>query len=162
MAARLPSSSVAPSLAPQQSPIFGHRASSQTVCSPRPLKSFLILVNDDPVGIEVLRNEGSRGLNASQELRWSHFPFHQTHCEVFPSTTLSGTLSAIKSSSDGPSSSLLLNVDLDEAGVARYRTWCDDAREATRDDEERRTELTAVRDCAMSIVRGCEQETSAR
>lgn len=63
VAARFPSSSVAPSLPPQQSPMFGHRASSHTVCSPSPRTSFLILANDAPVGIEVFRYEGSLGLH---------------------------------------------------------------------------------------------------
>jgi hypothetical protein len=69
VAARFPSSGVAPSLPPQQSPIFGHRASSQTVCSPNPLKSFLILENEAPEGIEVLRKDGRRGLLIAQIIR---------------------------------------------------------------------------------------------
>lgn len=62
VAFRLFSSSVAFGLPPQQSPIFGHRASSHTVCSPRPLKSFFILLNDAPVGILVFKCDGNRGL----------------------------------------------------------------------------------------------------
>ncbi len=58
----LPSASVAPFFPPQQSPMLGHRASSHTVCNPRPLKSFLILLNDAPDGMEVLRYDGRRGL----------------------------------------------------------------------------------------------------
>jgi hypothetical protein len=55
VAALLPSSSPAPSLPPQQSPILGHLASSQTVWRPKPLRSFLILLKDDPEGIVVFR-----------------------------------------------------------------------------------------------------------
>lgn len=47
---------------PQHCPMFGHRASSQTVCSPNPRKSFLILLNEAEVGTSVLRYDGSRGL----------------------------------------------------------------------------------------------------
>lgn len=47
---------------PQHSPIFGQRASSQTVCKPKPRKSFLILLNEEPVGILVFRYDGKRGL----------------------------------------------------------------------------------------------------
>lgn len=50
-------------LPPQQSPILGHRASSHTVCKLSPRRSLLILLNDSPDGIEVLRYEGSRGLS---------------------------------------------------------------------------------------------------
>jgi len=52
---------------PQQSPMFGQRASSQTVCKFRPRRSFLILLNEAPDGIEVFRKEGSRGLGMSSE-----------------------------------------------------------------------------------------------
>lgn len=43
---------------PQHSPMFGHLASSQTVESPRPLKSFLMLVNLGPEGIVVFSHDG--------------------------------------------------------------------------------------------------------
>jgi len=64
VAKRLDSASDVPSFAPppQQSPMLGHRASSHTVCSPNPRRSFLILAKDSPLGIEVLRWDGSRGL----------------------------------------------------------------------------------------------------
>ena len=55
VAALRPSSSEAPSFPPQQSPILGHLASSQTVCNPRPRKSFFIFLKEFPVGIVVLR-----------------------------------------------------------------------------------------------------------
>ncbi len=55
VAPRLLSSGVAPSVPPQQSPIFGHRASSHTVCRPSPLRSFFILLNDAPVGMDVFK-----------------------------------------------------------------------------------------------------------
>jgi hypothetical protein len=55
VAALRPSASVAPGFPPQQSPMFGHLASSQTVCSPKPRRSFLILEKEAPVGMEVLR-----------------------------------------------------------------------------------------------------------
>ena len=48
---------------PQQSPMFGHLASSQTVCRFKPRRSFLILLNEGPEGIEVLRYDGNLGLN---------------------------------------------------------------------------------------------------
>ena len=66
VAALRPSASVAPSFPPQQSPIFGHRASSQTVCRFKPRRSFLILAKEAPLGMLVLRYDGSVGLNA----RW--------------------------------------------------------------------------------------------
>lgn len=66
VAALRPSASVAPSFPPQQSPIFGHRASSQTVCKFRPRRSFLIWEKEAPVGILVLRNDGRRDLVWSQ------------------------------------------------------------------------------------------------
>jgi hypothetical protein len=49
---------------PQHSPIFGHLASSQTVCKPSPRKSFLIWEYEEPVGIFAFRCDGSRGLPA--------------------------------------------------------------------------------------------------
>ena len=52
---------------PQQSPTFGQRASSQTVCKFRPRRSFLILLKEAPDGIEVFRKEGNRGLAMSSE-----------------------------------------------------------------------------------------------
>lgn len=72
VAALRPSASVAPSFPPQQSPIFGHRASSQTVCRFSPRRSFLILEKEAPVGILVLRNVGRRGLAQSRRLSWRH------------------------------------------------------------------------------------------
>ena len=62
VAALRPSASVAPSFPPQQSPIFGHRASSHTVWSFRPRKSFLILEKDAPLGMDVFKYCGRRGL----------------------------------------------------------------------------------------------------
>ena len=53
----------APLPPPQQSPIFGHLASSHTVCSPRPRRSFLIPLYDAPVAIGCFRNDGRRGLH---------------------------------------------------------------------------------------------------
>ena len=44
------------------------------------------------------------------------------HALVFPRTTRSDTRSAMKSSSDGPSSRDCLKLGLDEDGVARHRT----------------------------------------
>jgi hypothetical protein len=67
VAARLPSSGVAPSFPPQQSPILGHLASSHTVCSFSPLRSFLIWLKDPPDGIFVFRKDGSRGLKTRYE-----------------------------------------------------------------------------------------------
>jgi hypothetical protein len=79
---------------PQQSPMLGHLASSQTVCSFSPRRSSLILVNDAPVGIFVFKNEGSRG--------W----------EAFPKMTVSTSGPArTKSSRPGPASSFCLKVD---------------------------------------------------
>ena len=53
---------------PQQSPMFGQRASSQTVCKFRPRRSFLILLKEAPDGIEVFRKEGNRVLAKSSEI----------------------------------------------------------------------------------------------
>ena len=50
---------------------------------------------------------------------------------AFPSTTRSGTLSAMKSSKEGPSSSVWLKFGFDEDGVARHRT-CGRATRAAR------------------------------
>ena len=47
---------------PQHWPMFGHRASSQTVWSLRPRRSDLILLKLAEVGISVLRYRGRRGL----------------------------------------------------------------------------------------------------
>jgi hypothetical protein len=55
----------APLPPPQHSPILGHFASSQTVCNPKPRKSFLIALYDAPVGIGCFKNEGNRGLPVS-------------------------------------------------------------------------------------------------
>ena len=64
-----------------------------------------------------------------------------TYAEVLPSTTLSVTSPAMKSSSEGPSASFLLNTDLDDDGVAKYRT-CDKHLDALllEDDAERKAE----------------------
>lgn len=87
VAAVLPSSSVAPSLPPQQSPIFGHRASSQTVCKPSPRRSFLILEKDFPFGIDVFRYDGRRGLLLGQLFRrprWSITLIRTRWCSLVP------------------------------------------------------------------------------
>ena len=47
-------------LPPQQSEMFGHRASSQTVCRLRPRRSFLIFLKLSFAGIGVLSHSGSR------------------------------------------------------------------------------------------------------
>lgn len=47
-------------LPPQQSEMFGHRASSQTVCRFRPRRSFLIFLYDELSGIGVFSHEGRR------------------------------------------------------------------------------------------------------
>lgn len=47
---------------PQHCPILGHLASSHTVWRLRPRKSFLILLYEAEVGTDVLRYDGSRGL----------------------------------------------------------------------------------------------------
>jgi hypothetical protein len=99
----LSTSPEAPLLPPQQSPIFGHRASSHTVCNPRPLRSFLILLNEAPEGMEVLRYEGNLG------------------ALVLPSTTRLGGSSERKSSSEGPLARVCEKDDLDDEGVARQR-----------------------------------------
>ena len=62
VAAWRPSSAVAPSFPPQQSPMFGHRASSHTVWSLRPRRSFLIFEKEAPLGMDVFKYEGRRGL----------------------------------------------------------------------------------------------------
>lgn len=51
---------------PQHCPMFGHRASSHTVCKPSPLKSFLILLYDAEVGTAVFKYPGSRGLRGRE------------------------------------------------------------------------------------------------
>lgn len=50
-----------PLLPPQHWPIFGHLASSHTVCKPNPLRSFLILLKLADVGTDVFRYAGRRG-----------------------------------------------------------------------------------------------------
>jgi len=71
------SASVAADPPPQQSPILGHRASSQTVCRLRPRRSFLILAYEPPAGMEVLRNEGSRGLMDFYMVRRHYLKFEK-------------------------------------------------------------------------------------
>ena len=126
VAARFPSSSVAPSFPPQQSPVFGQRASSHTVCRPSPRKSFLILAKEEPVGIVVLRKDGSRGLLSAER----SFSFHRheyigliTHPFVFPNTTRSGAPSDMKSSREGPEAKVSEKPVLEDEdeGVAKVR-----------------------------------------
>ena len=148
VAALRPSASDTPSFPPQQSPMFGHRASSQTVWRPRPRRSFLIFAKEEPLGMLVFRNDGSRGLRkllAQRENEGGGIS-RSTYAFVFPRTTRSGTLSAIKSSSDGPSSSVSLKFGLDEEGVARHRT-CGRTARATRTAHDT---LEAARDMLES------------
>ena len=103
VAALRPSASLTPSLPPQQSPMFGHRASSHTVCRFRPRRSFLSLAKEAPVGMLVLRYDGSLGLQSlSVRFTFSSIVVRRTHALVFPNTIRSETLSAMKSSSEGP------------------------------------------------------------
>ena len=47
---------------PQHCPMFGQRASSQTVCRFRSRRSFLMALYEAEVGMEDLRYDGSRSL----------------------------------------------------------------------------------------------------
>ena len=107
VAALRPSVSVAPFFPPQQSPMLGHRASSQTVWSPSPLRSFLILLKDAPDGIDVLRWAGSRGLCIILYRRSSKGGGPcVTHPRMLPRTMRSGTSPETNSSREGPSASV--------------------------------------------------------
>jgi hypothetical protein len=70
----------APFPPPQHSPMLGHFASSHTVCSPKPLKSFLMALYDAPVGIGCLRNEGKRGLHVSRCLEKRSAGLAERYC----------------------------------------------------------------------------------
>ena len=124
VAARRPSSSEAPSFPPQQSPIFGQRASSQTVCRFSPLRSFLILLYEAPVGIFVFRKPGRRGLGHHPVKIKLHDLGQSTHPFVFPSTTFSMGSPEMKSSNEGPLARTWLKRDsfvFELDGVAKHR-----------------------------------------
>lgn len=86
---------------PQQSPTFGQRASSQTVCKFKPRRSFLILLKEAPEGIEVFRKEGNRGLGDVVR-NIEIYKSTCTHPFVLPRTTRSGDSSEMKSWKLGP------------------------------------------------------------
>ena len=84
----------------------------------------------------------------------------ETHWEVFPRTTRSGTLPDMKSSSEGPSSSVLLKLDLpvDEDGVASVRACAHIGATSVRDELARsKLEIRAVEraiyTCLLYVVR---------
>ena len=76
VAALRPSASDTPSFPPQQSPMLGQRASSQTVCRLSPRRSFLIFEKEEPFGMLVFRKDGNLGLyvacSAGRD-RWTHY-----------------------------------------------------------------------------------------
>ena len=121
VAARLPSASVTPSFPPQQSPMFGQRASSHTVCKPSPRRSFLILEYEAPFGIVVFKYEGNRGLCEVCQANHIIHKWECTYAFVLPRTTFSWTLSVMKSSRDGPASSVREKSVFEDDGVARLR-----------------------------------------
>lgn len=77
---------------PQHSPIFGHRASSQTVCKFKSRICSLIFEKFSPVGILVLSQGGKRNLSSSPLAR-NNFPLY--------ALDVSG-VSFIKSNKSGP------------------------------------------------------------
>lgn len=89
-------------LPPQQSEMFGHRASSQTVCRFRPLRSFLIFLYDELSGIGVFSHEGRRVISFC-------LPFGPTKAvfSAYASDGFSGgSLPLTKSVKEGPALSL--------------------------------------------------------
>ena len=89
-------------LPPQQSEIFGHLASSQTVWRFRPLKSFLIFLYDELSGIGVLSQEGRRVISFC-------LPFGPTRAvfRAYASDgSRGGSLPPTKSENEGPAFNL--------------------------------------------------------
>lgn len=86
---------------PQHSPMFGHLASSHTVCRPNPRKSFLILLKFCDVGMFVLSQSGNF-VCAFFEVCFS--------CIAYSSDAESVGGRDKKSSKDGPWFSAFVNV----------------------------------------------------
>ena len=86
---------------PQQSPMFGQRASSQTVCKFRPRRSFLILLKEAPDGIEVFKKAGNRGLGMPSKT-FEYTRLGKTYPFVLPRTTRSEDSPERKSWKPGP------------------------------------------------------------
>lgn len=118
--------------------MLGHRASSHTVWSPRPLRSFLILLKEAPDGMEVLRCAGSRGLREIEGLQMNSLQY--AYPRAFPRMIRSGGASPeIKWSSEGPAARASLKLDLEApvgVAVARERAWKSETRFAARRAED--------------------------
>lgn len=92
---------------PQHSEIFGHLASSQTVCRFNPRRSFLIFLYDDESGMDVFNHDGRRVISF-------FLPGGPTRAvlRAYASSGERGGSAAppTKSENDGPLFSLSLNV----------------------------------------------------
>ena len=93
------------SLPPQHSPMFGHFASSQTVCRFKPRKSFLIFLKFSLEGIGVLSHDGSRVIVFLR-------PSGPTWAVLisYASAGASGASGLAKSPNEGPALRLSLNA----------------------------------------------------
>lgn len=89
-------------LPPQQSEIFGHRASSHTVCRFRPRKSFLIFLYDELSGIGVFNHEGRRVISFCLPLGPTRAVFRAYASDG----SRGGSSPPTKSVNDGPALSL--------------------------------------------------------
>ena len=92
-------------LPPQQSDMFGHRASSQTVCRLRPRKSAFIFLYDGPSGIGVFSHKGNLVISFFLPLGPTNAVFN-----VYASDGGRGPLPETKSVNDGPAFSLSAKV----------------------------------------------------
>jgi hypothetical protein len=92
-------------LPPQQSDMFGHRASSQTVWRFRPRRSFLIFLYDELLGMGVLSHDGSRVISFCLPLGPTRAVFNA----YFSDGSSGGSLPPTKSEKEGPAFSLSAN-----------------------------------------------------
>ena len=93
-------------LPPQQSEMFGHLASSQTVCKLRPRRSFLIFLYDELSGIGVFNQDGSRVISFCFPLGPTSAVFNAYASEG----SRGGSLPLTKSENAGPVFNLSANA----------------------------------------------------
>ena len=150
-------------LPPQQSEMFGHRASSQTVCKLRPRRSFLIFLYDELSGIGVFNHEGKRVISFC-------LPFGPTKAvfRAYASEgSRGGSLPSTKSENEGPvfnlsakcvgrTRGLLVGKSIEggsEVAVAKDRRRFE-GRRLREEDSERGRGRNAIK-AAVSRYRGC-------